>query len=125
MSGVKELRLLGNLEHICVFLSVNKETSLSLAACDSHVYSRNNVVCLIYPFTNPCLHTTEEGLRFCTHVGHVCTSHSQTLIVLNHIHRWQLYAENSAIGRGRIELICRFIGKTMFAGTSVKDIFNH
>jgi len=59
---VKELRLLGNLEHVRASLSVNTETSLSLAACDSHVYSRNNVVCVIYPFVNTCLNKTEDGL---------------------------------------------------------------
>jgi len=69
VSGVKELRLLGNLELICVSLSVNTETSLSLAACDPHFYSRNNVVCIIYVFTNLCLHTTEDGLWFCTPVA--------------------------------------------------------
>ena len=47
MSVVKELRLLGNLEHTCVSLSVNTETSLSLTAYDPHVYSSNNVFCII------------------------------------------------------------------------------
>jgi hypothetical protein len=62
MSGVKELRLLENLEHICVPLSVNTKISLSLAACYPHVYNRNNVVWVIYPFINPCLYIIEDGL---------------------------------------------------------------